>query len=193
MIILGGAKIKLKNFINHSGGAIGSDMAWENIGYEYGVKTMAYSFSGHMSDTKNPVILGYEELNKADVALFIANKRMRRSVPPIDSFVGKLLRRNWHQVINSEAIFAIGEFSHRYVVGGGTGWAVQMAIDSKKPVHLFELRDKQWFTFNNGRWDKEEIPILTKNFAGIGTRKISKYGLNAIKDVYQMTALSLEE
>ena len=168
-------------------------MAWENIGHKYGVKTMAYSFAGHMSDTKNPVILGHDELIKANVALFIANKRMRRSVPPIDNFIGKLLRRNWFQVINSEAIFAIGEFSHRYVVCGGTGWAVQMAIDSRKPVHLFELRDKRWYTFYNGRWDKEEIPILTKDFAGIGTRKINKYGLNAIKEVYQMTAFSLED
>ena len=31
----------MKEYINHSGGCPGADMTWENIGNEYGFKTIA--------------------------------------------------------------------------------------------------------------------------------------------------------
>ena len=37
-------KLDLSNIVCHSGGAVGSDTEWENIGKEFGVKTMAYSY-----------------------------------------------------------------------------------------------------------------------------------------------------
>jgi hypothetical protein len=79
-------------------------------------------------------------------------------------------------------VFAIGEFirdneSGALVVNGGTGWAVQMSIDNKKPVHVYDLNQKGWYTYNyeTNSWENEETPKLTKNFAGIGTRSIDPY------------------
>jgi hypothetical protein len=40
-IILNFLKIIMKEYINHSGGCPGADMTWENIGNEYGFKTIA--------------------------------------------------------------------------------------------------------------------------------------------------------
>ena len=36
--------LDLNNIVCHSGGAVGSDSEWENIGKEFGVKTKAYSY-----------------------------------------------------------------------------------------------------------------------------------------------------
>lgn len=41
------------------------------------------------------------------------------------------------QVKNSDAVFAIGHLV-RGIVDGGTGWAVQMAIDDGKPVYVYD-------------------------------------------------------
>ena len=71
-------------------------------------------------------------------------------------------------------------------VSGGTGWAVQMAIDSNKPVYLFDQESGKWFSFsgadNNkfGWTELETAPVLTKNFAGIGTRDINEAGRRVV-------------
>ena len=101
------------------------------------------------------------------------------------------MSRNWFQVKNAEAIFAVGrlvvnDFSK---VEGGTGWAVQMAIDNNKDVvFLFEQNDRRWFKFNKEEkrfkpFHPNSIPILTKHFAGIGTRQINESGIDAIKNI----------
>ncbi len=45
----------------------------------------------------------------------------------------------------------------------------------------------QWYKNLNGEWSKSEVPVLTKNFAGIGTREINEAGKQAIRDVYEKT------
>lgn len=102
-----------------------------------------------------------------------------------------LLARDWCQVKYSEAVFAIG-YLHRGIVKGGTGWAVQMAIDEGKPVWLFEQKRNQWLTYENGEWVGCDIPVLTRDFAGIGSRHISESGIRAIADVYKKND-SIEE
>ena len=63
-----------------------------------------------------------------------------------------------------------------------------MAIQANKPVYLYDQLRKQWYKkLPNQEWSKSEIPTLTKNFAGIGTRRINEDGIQAIKDVYNNT------
>jgi hypothetical protein len=95
----------------------------------------------------------------------MTSERQRTSLP--------LFARNWLQVKNSDAVFAIGQLSYG-TVNGGTGWAVQMAIDHRKPVHVFNLSDEHWYVYDPQQrlFVQEETPKLTKNFAGIGTRSI---------------------
>ena len=45
-----------------------------------------------------------------------------------------LLRKNWQQVKHSDAIFAVSTIANDDTVNGGTGWAVQMAIDNTNDV-----------------------------------------------------------
>ncbi len=70
---------------------------------------------------------------------------------------------------------------------GGTGYAIQMAINEKKPVYVYDQIRLKWFKNINSKWSESECPILTKNFAGIGTRQLNKFGKNAILQVYNKT------
>ena len=72
-------------------------------------------------------------------------------------------------------------------VTGGTGYAVEMAIQAGKPVYVFDQKRLQWYKNIDGNWSKSDTPTLTNNFAGIGTREINEYGRQAIEDVYRVT------
>ena len=179
----------MKNFICHSGGCPGADMTWEQEGEKYGVKTIAYSFDKHTQYGKNRKILTVEELNEGFQHVLEANKTLKRYPRGQPQYIQNLLARNWFQVKNSETIFAIGKFQSDKIVSGGTGWAVQMGIDNNKMVLVFDQENNMWITFiyplRIFSPYCEGIPTLTENFAGIGTREINEYGINAIKEIYK--------
>lgn len=171
----------------HSGGCPGSDMEWETQGEKYGVKTIAYSFYNHVQKGKNPKILTGAELDEGFEHVKIASKGLKRHINISYPYVKHLLCRNWFQVKNAESIFAIAKSMTDKIVEGGTGWAVQMAIDNRKPVFVFDQKYFVWKVFDYGRNEFRQMyitPTLTKNFAGIGTREINESGKNAIRVIY---------
>lgn len=173
-------------FINHSGGCPGADMEWERAGEKYGIKTIAYSFRNHVQEGKNPKILTVDELNEGFEHVKIAAKGLKKCANCQYGYVRNLICRNWFQVKNAEAIFAIAKTMTRKVVEGGTGWAVQMAIDNQKPTFVFDQLGNQWNEFNYESHEFEVInciPKLTNNFAGIGTRDINNNGKEAIRKI----------
>lgn len=175
-----------EEYINHSGGAIGSDSMWGTIGAEYGVISKHYYVEGQNTPSGNTAITKQQSL-EADEHLMEANKKLNRRFPTSNDYVNGLLRRNWQQVKNSDSIFAIGHISENGTVDGGTGWAVQMAIDNNKTVYVFDQERSNWYKNINGKWSKITTPKLTNNFAGIGTREINSKGIQAIRDVYSLT------
>ena len=180
----------MSEYTCHSGGAIGSDMYWEIEGEKYGVKTIAYSFHYHNTESKNKQILSDTEIAEGWEHIKIADKTLKRGMScNIKLYIWRLLSRNWFQVKNSETIFAIGEFvnTKKTKVKGGTGWAVQMGIDNNKDVYVFNQSNDTWYRY----WHVQgnfipyyDIPVLPKNFAGIGTRELTKTGKKAIKEIY---------
>lgn len=189
--------METKKYINHSGGAEGADICWETEGKLYGVKTISYSFYNHIQHGENPKILTSDELSEGYEHCKIAEKSLNRPLNRIVyPYVKNLISRNWFQVKNSNAIFAIGTFQNKThkLVNGGTGWAVQMAIDNKKDVFFFNQkisdfgsRNHCWFKYNydiNKFESYSDLPILTENFAGIGSRDLNEFGKLAIIDVY---------
>jgi hypothetical protein len=183
--------VELVKFYNHSGGCPGADMAWETEGDKQGIETIAYSFHNHVQESKNPKILTIEELSEGFEHVKIASKSLKRNIYNLYPYVRNLLSRNWFQVKNSEKVFAVGKFmdkSKKYV-SGGTGWAVQMAVDNKKTVYLFDQEEtKSWFKYNyeTSQFEPiEGVPLLSTHFAGIGTRELNEYGLYAIQRVIE--------
>ena len=174
-------KQKHDKYVNHSGGAVGSDSYWGAIGEKYGVVSEHYYY-GNKTPNGNHQIT-QEQFEEGKEHVLKANETLHRRP---DAYMN-LLSRNYAQVKNADAIFAVGHLKNG-IVDGGTGWAVQMAIDDNKPVYVYDQIRKQWFANLNGSWQVfSGIPKLTKNFAGIGTRELNQDGKDAIKQVYENT------
>lgn len=185
----------------NSGGAPGADTVFENECIKRGIPVIAWSFKTHKSESKCRKILTDEELKEGLEQVVIANKTLKRNVWGLKPYVRNLLSRNWFQVKNSDAIYAIGVIQKPgwNIVNGGTGWAVQMAIDNNKPVYVFDQQEGHWFQYSTikdenlndigGRFittkDSVFLPKLTDKFAGIGTREINENGINAIKKLLE--------
>jgi hypothetical protein len=169
-------------------------MAWETAGLEYGVKTIAYSFPNHVQYGAHPYVMNQKELDEGWEACKIASYILNRPLYKLDGqrYVKNLICRNWFQVKHADAIFAIGTLvkGTEHLVNGGTGWAVQMAIDNQKDIYLFEQDLKTWMEYDSTREEfvrTDYMPKLTQNFAGIGTRAITDDGIQAILNVYEET------
>jgi hypothetical protein len=197
-------KIDLNKVTCHSGGAIGSDTVWEEVGEEFGVKTKAYSYRTKSHVSPNKVEISDQDYEQGVVEITKANKTLGRF--GIHKYMS-LLARNWAQVKYSKQVFAIGTIikageksakgyknnSKSDVVDGGTGYAVMMAINQENDVYVFDQSKDKWFrwSYNALRFmETKEVPSITEqNFAGIGTREIQPNGIKAIRDVYEKTFL----
>lgn len=191
----------------HSGGAYGSDFYWGAIGAQYGVIPHHYYYDVEGYDLppyRNELILE-EDINEGKVKAALAGYRTFGYDKPVVK--NPLLIRNWAQVKHADAIFAVGVLANegdlysdkdkenprhflRQMVKGGTGWAVGMAINEGKPVYVFDQEQKQWFSYNailGAFLPLYDTPILTPNFAGVGTRELNDAGRQAIRDVYTKT------
>ena len=188
----------LAGYVNHSGGAVGSDTYWGEAGARLGVASNHY-WHGRRTPNGN-VEITQEQYDEGREMVLRANRRLHRQP---EKYMD-LLARNWMQVKNADAVYAVGQFSDTPVrvaggkfgyrqVDGGTGWAAQMAIDSGKPLFLFDQKTLKWFRFRfpdpsgNGWEELPSAPVLTKNFAGIGTRHLSEAGKLAIREAYTAT------
>lgn len=193
----------LNSFSLHSGGAEGADSLWDEFARKYGIpeQNIKHYYHGRKTPKGNTPITE-AEFEEGKQKVLQANKTLHRKP---ESYMD-LLARNWLQVKNSDAVFAIGtvsgiEGSGKFYnqVNGGTGWAVQMAIDAGKPVYVFDLMGSKWkYDYSSGEFKlTNETPILTKNFAGIGTRDTNvnentlKVAKEAITEVFEKTLLSL--
>jgi hypothetical protein len=127
------------------------------------------------------------------------------------------LIRNWSQVKYSEGIYAIapiglaGDSWREDVkknkanprillkdgVQGGTGYAVEMGVQNGNKVYVFNTIENSkykvgWYQIINGEYIAlTTVPILTKNYAIIGSRDNSEIGKQAIEELYQNTINNL--
>jgi alkylated DNA repair dioxygenase AlkB len=177
------AEIEPKEFTNHSGGAYGGDTFWDIIGREFGVINHK-----HYKDAKNKSVskklkdAGVESTVLTKEQMDIARDEVERLTGKRygDNLMGNLQVRNYYQVVNSDGIFAIATLSKDLMnaaVTGGTNTAVQLAQKMNKPVFVWDTTTKQWYKAENNKWVKTDTPILTKNFAGVGSRNIESYNV----------------
>lgn len=196
----------LSGYENYSGDAEGADKYWAERGYEYGLGKQI-DFTPDSYDQSS------EELKEeTEQAYKTAVARLGRKELAADFPAGKLVRRDYMQVKYSDAVFAVSEIilpgekgkavkGKRYenttkkaIVDGGTGYAVQMAIDLGKPVYVFHqgtLADNTtkvgWYEWNDTEFEPMDAPALTQRYAGVGSRQLNDAGKKAIEDVYKTT------
>lgn len=189
----------------HSGGAPGSDYVWGHVGEEFGIKTPNHYYTGERNQHNAPY--GNVELTPEDYEEGrhkVAEAAKYNWGYEYSTMKDPRLIRNWAQVKYADAIFAVGHLvkpgerifpkipndtrtAINAAVTGGTGYAVGMAILAGKPVYVFDQERGEWYKCIDGKWTTSEVPVLTPDFAGIGTREINKAGMQAIRDVYKKT------
>jgi hypothetical protein len=181
-------------WVNHTGGCEGADIYWETEGRKYGVFSISYSFPKHTQYGENQLVLTIDELLEGWKNIQKASETMKRPLSKIEfnPYIRNLLCRNWFQVKGANSIFAIGTIvkTNHSLVNGGTGWAVQMAIDEYKDVYLFEQEMDCWmkYVYEQSKFVQiDYIPTLTNHFAGIGSRDLKDSGKRAIEEIYKHT------
>ena len=189
-------------FTNHSGGAIGSDIYWGEVGNKYNIPTNHY-YLGKKTPNGN-IEISKEDAAEGKIKVTKAAIQMGR-INPNHTVKNELLIRDWAQVKYADAVFAVttllqaGDKIDSTRIAkipqgkGGTGYAIQMAINEGKPVYVYDQEKNQWFTYKNNTWVKTDTPTLTKNFAGIGTRNLNENGKKAIEDVFNKTFNTLKQ
>ena len=183
----------------HSGGAEGSDQIFGHCAASYGIKVNHYTAENKSSKKSNVtgkdislVKITQDEYNYGYAKYKVAANKLGRDIYQKNTPQGGLLARDFIQAYNADQIFAIGTIE-RNNVKGGTGYAVQMAIDMHKDeIYVYDQVQKSWYKIRyneNGThsWDKLNfIPKITSyNFAGIGTREINDDGKNAIANLFR--------
>ena len=178
-----------------SGGAKGADLEWEKAAKSAGHKVVHYGFRGMNQSKESFYSLNMVELLEADHYLVEANKTLKRGNFPYSSeYTNNLLRRNYWQIKNTERVYAVAPLDPKGTVRGGTGWAVQMAIDMRIPeIYLFDMPQRTWYRYGgrqNGlqMWESEwgwNPPKPHGHYTGIGSREITDAGIEAIRKVYE--------
>lgn len=189
-----------------SGGAYGADTVWGRIASEFGINNQNHWYSGERGAYNAPngnIKISQEDYNEGSTK--VAGAAKMNWGYQYDTMKDDRLIRNWAQVKYADAVFAVGHLvgkggkvfpnkandnrvAETTVVQGGTGYAVSMAILEGKPVYVFDQIREKWAANIDGVWQwLTEAPVLTKKFAGIGTRNINAAGEQAIRDVFEKT------
>lgn len=207
------SELSNSDFTNHSGGAFGSDIEFDNIGKEYGFDRHNHYYYGDISDNNAPH--GNTRINARiynEGKIKAAEAAKRNWGYDGETMSDPRLVRNWSQVKNSTGVYAISTIvgkgkrifpnisgDDRVAIApsvtGGTGYAVGMAIVGDQKVFVFnqESIDPKypvgWYQYDKATNDfiSTETPTLTKDYAGIGTREINDSGKKAIRDLYENT------
>lgn len=182
--------------ILHSGGAVGADTWFAKIATTNNIEVYIHSFQGHSIKevTKtSKVIIHNGSWDIAMDAVTEANKQLGRRIP-MKKYVLNLILRDYFQICNSDYVFAVSSLINKRLISGGTGWAIEMSIQRKIPIVIFDDSKKQWFYFSYKDMcfkRTKSIPpkgflvnLNVQNVTGIGTRNISQDGIEAIKQLF---------
>lgn len=175
-----------------SGGALGADLQWGMTAGSADHMVIHWSFPEHTTYAPEAEVVRLDEdqLSQANLAVERAAKSLNRKVPK-DKYIRNLIRRSFFQVRWAGSLYVVGTMKNKGVEGG-TAWAVQMYIDrlnsenvAKEDFNLyfFNQVDDTWYSWE-GHWTAIESPPKPRGiWAGIGTRKLSETGKQAIRSL----------
>lgn len=188
-------EISFETYVNYTGFAQGSDTEWIEQSKLLGIDSV--------DTTKEYNNLNDEDKEDIEQKYLYVVDRLKRKVLDKDTAAGKLVRRDILQARNADSIIAIGnilkpnEFdskgyenkTDKEQISGGTAYAIEFAKLLHKSIFVFNQRDNKWYFWDyaNQKYSETDTPVLTVNFAGIGTREITESGKKAIQDVLNKT------
>jgi hypothetical protein len=180
--------MKKEDCILFSGGAQGAEAEFGAIAESFGIEEINFTFYGHTIVRKRGLrVLNHEELKSGDVSLEYVSKLMNRRYTDNETF-RKILQSIWYQINNGQEIFVIGTILDDKTVNGGTGWGAEFSKICNKPLHVFDQKKNNWFTWNKLDWikrKKADEPVIGHvHFTGTGTRFLEENGRKAIKELF---------
>jgi len=183
-----GPHLTPKDCILFSGAHSGAETEFGSLAEKYKLVEKNFSFSGRdVGRKRGLVILKPDELRQGEVSQFYLQTTLKREFSDSQEFK-KVLQTIWHQVNPAQEVFAVGLIQHDKTVKGGTGWAVELAKQLNKPVHVYDQSAKQWFTWKESNWTACDSPrIQYSKFVGTGTSKLNEDGKKAIAEVFLNT------
>ena len=180
-------KVKVPNsaYALLSGGARGAEAEFGACAEKWGLTELNFSFDGRDPERSRGLVnLTDEELGQGAVSQVYLQAKMHRNYPDTP-FFRKMLQTIWHQVSTAGEVFAVGLVQPDGTVRGGTGWAVELARQWHKPVHVFDQEKNGWFCWQDGSWAPVKEPVITeRRFCGTGTRSLADSGRQAIRDLF---------
>ncbi len=158
---------------NHTGGAYGADSIWADMLRSYGVT------NNHYRPVKDMPTRRLKDLQAKKDNVISISKEEQDSGKELNTKLGNsvhdLNNRNFVQVLNSDAVFAVAPIKDGRVQGG-TGSATRMASELGKQVYVLDTETVQWMHEVDGKFvEMNELPKFPTNFAAVGTRGIESY------------------
>jgi hypothetical protein len=180
--------MKKEDCILFSGGAQGAEAEFGANAESFGIEEVNFTFNGHTIIRKRGLrVLNHEELKNGDVSLEYVSKLMNRRYTDNETF-RKILQSIWYQINNGQEIFVIGAILDDKTVNGGTGWGAEFSKICNKPLHVFDQKKNNWFTWSKLEWVKRkkgDEPVISHvHFTGTGTRFLEENGKKAIKELF---------
>ena len=192
----------LGNNVVLSGGAAGSDTEWGNAAQHRGDSVIHWSFDNHRTSVSNNQIINLttDQLQAAYPAVIRANTSLKRRFPCNSQSTNNLLCRNWYQVANTDAVYAISDFDSKRQIKGGTAWALQMYIDrfiydnedlDNCKLYTYSYKQDVWWQWKN-EWQILTVPppSPTGLWTGIGSRDLHIWGKWQIRKLMGTAALT---
>jgi len=174
-----------------SGGAVGADITFGSYAIEAKHGLLHWSFDKHKVTQQKDyvVVLPDSELIQADPYLIKANEFVQRSFPTSSEYVNNLLRRNWFQVRDSSSCYAVSKIE-KGCVDGGTAWATSLFLLKHEynpcPCYVYCQITECWHEWSGASWKGIGAPPNPSDiYAGIGSRKLSTNGSEAISNLYK--------
>ena len=172
--------INKDEYTNHTGGAYGVDTYGCLAGLHLGFKN-----HNHYRPYDN-VKLSKKLKDKGLKAFILPEFAMEQNRLRVNKLLGtnhkdvisgNLQCRNYFQVICSDAIFCFAKIIGDSKISGGTNTALQLAIELEVEAYVFSLEDFCWHHYDRESKVLDDCapPILTKDYAIIGTRDVEDY------------------
>lgn len=169
----------------YSGGHEGAEAEFGRQAERYGIREINFTFEGHTPARKRGLtLLSPEALKRGAISMEIVSLRMGRTYGR-EAQIRKVIQTIFHMVNMGYQVFSVGWIQPDDTVEGGTGWAVELGKLFKRPLSVYDLTQRQWFTWQDGAWHADNPEISHASFTGTGTRQLPKSGRQAIADLFQ--------
>ncbi len=171
----------------YGGGHRGAEAAFGEQAENYGIREINFAYPGQaIARRQGLTLLGPEALKKGAISMEIVSLRMGRTFSR-ETEIHKVLQTIFHMVNMGHQVFSVGWIQPDDTVKGGTGWAVELGKWFNRPLSVFDLEKKRWFSWQEGKWRSDRPFIAHPTFTGTGTRHINESGRHAIFDLYART------